>query len=197
MRSGRAAIGIAFLAGNAFAQTAGSYVNPDIGLLLPPTFDAEKSTLMQTETLGFGKSYGNAYGYDFGDGLKTEVETRTYDAASSRLGGLAAGSNLTSTHVTLKGMYEFSEGAWRMTPYIGAGFGVIDVNQHVLGLAGNQWVSAYQLRGGVTLGFTQKLVGSLEYRWADGSKPTFALAGVPTKVEVDRHGFTIGFNYKY
>jgi opacity protein-like surface antigen len=74
---------------------------------------------------------------------------------------------------------------------------MIDVNEHILGVTRDVWATAYQLRGGVALGFTQKLVGSLEYRWTDGSKPSFSLAGIPTKLEVDRHSFVVGFNYKY
>ena len=50
--------------------------------------------------------------------------------------------------------------------------------------------------GGVSLGLTQKLLGSLEYRWTMGSKPHFSLGGIPTKLEVDRHGFVLGVNYK-
>jgi opacity protein-like surface antigen len=191
-----AGVGIAFLSGSAFAQTAGPYVTSQTNSL-PPTINTQQSAIAQAESYGFGKSYGTAYGYDIGHGFKTEIEGLTTNAASDRLGGLAASGNVTDTRLTLKGMYEFSGGAWRMKPYIGAGVGFIDVNQHVLGAAANRLVSAYQLRGGVQLGFTQKLVGSLEYRWTNGSKPMFALAGVPTKVEVDRHGFTIGFNYKY
>jgi opacity protein-like surface antigen len=84
-----------------------------------------------------------------------------------------------------------------MKPYVGAGFGMIDVNQHVLGASGNNWSTAYQVRGGVSLGLTQKLLGSLEYRWTMGSKPHFSLGGIPTKLEVDRHGFVLGVNYKY
>ncbi len=64
------------------------------------------------------------------------------------MGGLAADGNLTGARVTLKGMYEFSDGEWHMKPYVGAGFGMIDVNEHILGIADNDWSGAYQLRGG-------------------------------------------------
>jgi hypothetical protein len=30
-----------------------------------------------------------------------------------------------------------------------------------------------------------------------GSKPHFSLAGIPAKLEVNRHGFVVGMNYKY
>ena len=74
---------------------------------------------------------------------------------------------------------------------------MIGLNQRILGISGSDWVSAYQLRGGVTLGFNQKLLGSLGYQWSMGSKPHLSLAGIPTKVEIDRHGFVLGINYKY
>ena len=58
-------------------------------------------------------------------------------------------------------------------------------------------MGAYQFQGGLNLGFTQKLMGSLQYQWTMGSKPRFSLAGIPTKLEVNRHGFVVGVNYKY
>ena len=196
MRRGLLAVAVlGLLSGNARAQTSDIRVNSEsvVASSLPI---AQDSTSL-VPTLGTGNSYGTAYGFDLGSGFKTEIEGLTSSAAATRLGGLAASGNLTSTRVTLKGMYEFRDGEWRVKPFVGAGFGMIDVNEHVLGLARDDWASAYQLRGGVTLGFNQKLLGSLEYQWAMGSKPHFSLAGIPTKLEVDRHGFVLGINYKY
>ena len=198
MRSWAVAVtGIGFLTGSAFAQTVGPYAMTENGWFLTPTVSAAQFSISQTENLGTARSYGTAYGFDFGNGFKTEIEGLSSDAASERLGGLAASGSLTSTRVTLEGMYEFSDGSWRVKPYVGAGFGMIDVNQHVLGITENDRAAAYQLHGGVTLGFTQKLVGSLEYRWTDGSRPSFSLAGIPTKLELDRHSFVLGINFKY
>jgi len=119
----------------------------------------------------------------------------THAASERRSDG--AGAGLSTTTVMLNGLYEFSGDGWHMKPYVGAGFGMIDVNERVLGANGTDWTTAYQVRGGVTMGLTQKLLGSFEYRWTMGSKPHFSLAGIPTKLEVDRHGFVLGFNYKY
>jgi opacity protein-like surface antigen len=192
-----AGIGVAFLTGNALSQSSGTYVTNEIGSFLPSTLNAAQSSISQSESRFTGKPYRSAYGYDFGNGFKTEIEDLSSNAASERLGGLAASGNLTTTRVTLKGMYELSDGVWRVKPYVGAGLGMIDVNEQILGVTRDDWAAAYQLRGGVSLGFTQKLVGSLEYRWTDGSKPSFSLAGIPTKLEVDRHSFVVGVNYKY
>jgi len=196
-RCAKVGMGLALLTGDASAQTAASYVTAESSALPLASLSAPQTAISTTENFAFGRSYGATYGYDFGRGFKTEIEGLSSNAASDRLGGLAAGGTLTSTRLTLKGIYEFADGAWRVKPFIGAGFRMIDMNEHIAGLAGNAWTTAYQLRGGVVLGFTQKLVGSLEYRWTNGSRPTFALGGIPTKLEVDRHGFTLGINYKY
>ena len=57
--------------------------------------------------------------------------------------------------------------------------------------------TAYQLRGGVTVGVTQKLFGGFEYRWTNGSRPYSSLTGVPAKLEVNNHGFLAGVNYHF
>jgi opacity protein-like surface antigen len=184
----------ALLGGSAIAQTADTSTQ---AYALPSSTLATAQSTASAQQFGTGDSHGTAYGLDLGKGFRTEIEGLSSSGTSARLGGVAAAGSLTTARVTLKGMYEFRDGEWRLKPYVGAGFGVVDVNEHVLGAARNDWNGAYQLRGGVTLGFTQKLLGSLEYRWAMGSKPHFSLAGIPTKLEVDRHGFVLGINYKY
>jgi opacity protein-like surface antigen len=195
-----AGVAIALLAGQASAQTAGPYFTIEGGFSLPTTISLNLSGVAQpaqTQGAAPGRSFGAASGYSFGNGFRTEVESFASYAASERHREPGAGASLSTTTVMLNGLYEFTDGVWRMKPYVGAGFGMIDVNQRALGASGNDWAAAYQVRGGVTMGLTQKLLGSFEYRWTMGSKPHFSLAGIPTKLEVDRHGFVLGFNYKY
>jgi len=189
---------LSFLAGTASAQTSGSsYVNADNPVLLPPAVTLAQPNSSQIASLE-SRSFGTAYGYDLGNGFKTEIQGLTARAANEHLTNLpAGGGDIAATSIMLKGMYEFSGGAWHMSPYVGAGFGVVDANARILGATNNDWVSAYQVQGGINLGFTQKLAGSLEYRWTMGSKPHFSLAGIPAKLEVNRHGFVVGMNYKY
>jgi len=195
-----AGVAIALLTGPAFAQTAGTYFTIEGGFTLPTTINLHLSGMPQpapVQSFAPVRSYGAAYGYNFGNGFRTELESFTSHAASQRHDESGAGASLSTTAVMLNGLYELTNGVWHMKPYLGAGFGMIDVNQSILGASGSGWTTAYQVRGGVTLGLSQKLLGSLEYRWTMGSKPHFQLAGIPTKLEVDRHGFTLGFNYKY
>jgi opacity protein-like surface antigen len=103
---------------------------------------------------------------------------------------------LKASRLMLSGLYEFNSGAWRLKPYVGAGFGVIDVSARLLGHEETSIIPDFQVKGGVKYNITQKLFGSLEWRWSHGSKPTFAFAGVPAKFQLKRGGFLIGVNYR-
>ena len=179
----------------ASAQVAGPYLASKGNLYVPS--DIAQAGSMQIERFGPGRTFGTAYGYDFGNGFKSEIEGLTRLESAGTRNNLPAAGGITTTSVMLNGLYEIRDGAWQIKPFIGAGFGWVDVNSRILGANNNDWNSAYQLRGGVSLGFNQKLLGSLGYQWTMGSKPHFSLAGIPTKLEIDRHGFVLGVNYKY
>jgi opacity protein-like surface antigen len=94
----------------------------------------------------------------------------------------------------LDGLYGFGPGQFK--PYVGAGVGTQDVTARIPGSQDHDWVAAYQVRGGVGYGFSQRIFGSIEYRWEQGQKPKLSLAGVPAKLEIKRHGLLVGLNYK-
>jgi opacity protein-like surface antigen len=188
-------MGVTFLTGGAFAQTS-AISTGEAGTILSP-FSAPRSPIFQMENLGTLRIYGSAYAYDFGNGFKTQIEGLSFAGASDRLGGLAASGNVNSTRITLKGMYEFSDGNWHVMPFLGLGFGAAGLSERVLGVNGDNWATAYQLSGGVALGFTEKLMGDLEYRWTDGSQAKFSLAGIPTNVDLGHNDVVFGINYKY
>jgi opacity protein-like surface antigen len=182
------AAGIAILAGS-----AGTYVSADRGALAPTHASFIQSSLWPAEAFGTG----GFFGYEFENGFKTEIEGRNAHTDATRSGNLLSTGGLATNRLMLNGIYEFSDGSWRLKPYVGAGLGTIDVSEQLLGTGAYNRITAYQLRGGVTLGMTQKLLGSLEYRWTNGSKPYLSLAGIPAKFEVDRHGFLAGVNYRF
>ena len=186
---------VVLMAAPASAQTAGPYLASKGNLYVPS--DIAQAGSMQIERFGPGRTFGTAYGYDFGNGFKTEIEGLTRAETTETHSNFPAGSSITTTSVLLNGLYEIRDGAWQIKPFVGLGFGWTDFNSHILGANAGDWSSGYQFRGGVTLGFNQKLLGSLGYEWTMGSKPHFSLAGIPTKLEVDRHGFVLGINYKY
>jgi opacity protein-like surface antigen len=127
-------------------------------------------------------------------GFKTEIEELHTDATPSR--NLLSTAGLSTNRLMLNGTYEFSDGSWRLTPYVGAAVEMVDGSEWLLNSSPYR-VTAYELRGGVTLGLTQKLLGGLEYRWTNGSKPYLSLAGIPAKLQVDNHKVRLGVNYHF
>ena len=128
-------------------------------------------------------------------GFRTEVEAINESVAIPGQGMTPVGS-LSATRVMVSGLYELDGGAWRLKPFVGAGFGVMDLNTILLGREQTSLATDVQFKGGVNFNITQKLLGSFEWRWSHGSKPTFALGGVPTKFQLKRGGFLLGVNYK-
>lgn len=128
-------------------------------------------------------------------GFRTEIEAIQESVAIPGEGMTPVGS-LRATRVMLSGLYELDGGAWRLKPFVGAGVGVIDISTRLLGREQSSLATDVQFKGGVKMNITQQLLGSFEWRWSHGSKPTFAFAGVPTKFQLKRGGFLLGVNYK-
>jgi opacity protein-like surface antigen len=128
-------------------------------------------------------------------GFRAEVEAINESVAIPGQGMTPVG-NLSATRVMVSGLYELDGGAWRLKPFVGAGIGVMDVSSRLLGHVQTSLATDVQFKGGVNFNITQKLLGSFEWRWSHGSKPTFALGGIPTKFQLKRGGFLVGVNYK-
>ena len=128
-------------------------------------------------------------------GFRTEIEA--IDEAVAIPGqGMTPVGTLRAQRVVLSGLYELNGGAWRLKPFVGAGIGLVDVSTILLGHEQIEFATDVQFKSGVNFNITQKLLGSFEWRWSHGSKPTFAFAGVPTKFQLKRGGFLLGVNYK-
>jgi opacity protein-like surface antigen len=97
--------------------------------------------------------------------------------------------------IALKGLYEFSGGTWRIAPFAGLGVGAIDFGERMRAPATNDWVSGYQFTSGISIGFTQKLIGNFGYRWSYGEKGHFGFGSVPAKVELGTNRILVGLDY--
>jgi opacity protein-like surface antigen len=187
-----------FLTGSALAETSVSR-GPDNVPLLPPVLSLAQPSVTNAEKPDMKSLVGVPLKLDFGKGFGTEVEGATLTTSNQRLGNLPTSGGVSATSVMFNALYEIRDGAWHLKPFIGGGFGMVDTNSRVLGVTNNDWATAYQLHGGLSLGFSQKIVGNLEYRWTEGSKPDFGIAGSPVrpKFSINSHSVFIGVNYKY
>jgi opacity protein-like surface antigen len=176
----------------ALAQSTGTYAGD--GATTPEDASFLRPSTTQDGSVGTGGTYA-AYNFDLGNGFKTQIEGLNSFTDVGHTGNLLSTGGVQSQSMMLSGLYQFSEGSWK--PYIGAGFGAMDFSARLLGTQDNASVTTYQFRGGVAVGLSQKLFGSMQYSWTMGSKPRLSLAGIPAKVEISRHGFQLGVNYKF
>jgi len=181
--------------GGAAAETSLiSYSQGPDTVLLPPVGSVGQPAVSRT---GTSDRASGALNLKLGS-FSTELEGSAISTLDAhKFGNLPTSGNTAATSVMLNGLYEINNGSWHLKPYVGGGFGLVDANSQVLGQTQTDWQKAYQLHGGVQIGFSEKLFGAVEYRWTNGSKPGFFVAGIPAKLDINSHGFTVGFDYKY
>jgi opacity protein-like surface antigen len=184
--------------GGAAAET--SIINYSQGsdsVLLPPVGAVGQPALSHT---GTSNTASGALSLKLGK-FSTQLEGAAISTLSTSdsypFGNLPTSGNTAATSVMLNELYEITNGSWHLKPFVGGGFGFVNGNSQVLGETQTDWQKAYQLHSGVQVGFSEKLFGAVEYRWTMGSKPGFFVAGIPAKLDISQHGFTIGFDYKY
>ncbi len=186
---------VIFLAGGAAAETSAINISEGDSVLLPPVASIAAPSLSRSE---LNDTKSAAVNLNLGGHFSTQLEGAAISVpAGHSITNLPNSGGVSSTSLMLNGLYEVSNGSWHLKPYVGGGFGMVDANSRVLGQTSSDWQPAYQVHGGIQLGFSQKLFGSLEYRWTSGSKPGLYVAGIPTKLDINQHGFSIGFDYKY
>ncbi|MBS0472084.1 MAG: porin family protein [Proteobacteria bacterium] len=162
-----AALGIAFGVGigAALADDGGYYVSAEGGVSLPPDLHLDSPTLGRNQdSFGTGFAVGGALGYDTGNGWRVELNTLHQNADVSRLNGTPATGHISSTAVMANATYDLMTGE-KVTPYVGAGLGFVNVGGQVNGLSGRDWKPAYQAEAGLRtdIGHDTSLFG--EYRF--------------------------------
>jgi opacity protein-like surface antigen len=183
------------LTGGALAENSSISISEGDSVLLPPVASISQPSLSRSQT---ADTKGAAINLNLGNHFSTQLEGAAISVPDGHsVTNLPNSGGVASTSLMLNGLYEISNGSWHLKPYVGGGFGFVDANSRVLGQTSSDWQTAYQVHGGVELGFSQKVFGSIEYRWATGSKPGLFVAGIPAKLDVDQHGFSIGVDYKY
>src|SRR5262249_25392168 len=126
---------VVLLTGPAWAQVAGPYLASKGNFYIPS--DIAQAGSMQIERFGPGRTFGTAYGYDFGNGFKSEIEGLTRSESTEPRSNLPAAGGISTTSVMLNGLYEIRDGAWQIKPFVGLGFGWTDVNSRILGVNNN------------------------------------------------------------
>jgi opacity protein-like surface antigen len=166
-------------------------------LLTDPTYligNHEVAPFPSANPLCSGESPSGPHAFDFGNGFKFDIERLTYDVSIS--GKNESPSELRTTTFTFHGFYEFDNRGRQLKPYIGLGFGMVDLSARSSGIAEEAVLPIHQLTGGVNYSITQRLLGNLEYRWSPGNSPSLGIEGVPAEFQLKGGGFRVGLRYR-
>jgi opacity protein-like surface antigen len=181
------------------ASAAGYYISGNAGLALPNTlttnYDDRWEILSADTEFDTGWVFAGAFGYDFGDGLRTEFELGYQQSNSKETEWSLHGRDQTMTFATtalleydltattylINGYYDFKNNS-PFTPFLGAGLGMatVEFNDFFLGtrylsVIGDfsDTVFAYQLSAGVSYAFSKNFAMDLTYRYLGADDPKY------------------------
>lgn len=180
-----------------YADISGMYTN----LVDPDLTDATLPGELGVDN-GFGIS--GTYGYEFGNGFRTEIEVSYREngiksisiAAFGLTGTGAASGDVTALASMLNGYFDIAtESRW--TPYIGAGVGVarIDVDISVADESASvdDTVFAFQGMAGLRYDLSEDVVIRAGYRYFGTDEPEFDT----TEAEYGTHNVEVGLTYRF
>lgn len=164
-------------------------------------FPAQNGDLSFKEAPGLS----GAFGYDYGNGLRVEVELMrlggdTGALSFSNVVSFETDGSYTLTTGMVNGWYSFGSGAIR--PFVGGGIGMmhadVDLDFQVGTVSGNDTVFAWQVGVGAEIPITDRMSILASYRYLDANG--FNLAdnqGTAIDVDLDSNIFSIGAMFRF
>ena len=214
MRISSAVIAAGLLAGLCTAASAqstdGLYVGAEAGVNFVPTikFNALADSWSQKQDPGF--AIAGQVGYGFGNvRLEGEVGWRQNSLSkfSNFFGDQNVDGNITALSVFANAYYDFhNDSPW--TPYLGAGFGGLDVSADNIKAGGvavtndDQMVPAFQAIAGVQYAVNEQLSLKADYHYVRAINDAHltvdpAYGGSYADGRYTAHSVMIGFNWKF
>lgn len=160
------------------AQAQNMYGSVSAGVLVPEKLDIQVGTAAGEVKFDTGYALTTAFGYDFGNGLRTELELGLNDTGfkSARAGATnfaITGGDVDQLTLHAAGYYDFNMGA--VSPYIGGGVGLTrtDIDAFTVGTTTAPGDRATDLslfgEAGVSIPVTDRLsiAPGVRYSWVD------------------------------
>ncbi|MCA0201008.1 MAG: porin family protein [Proteobacteria bacterium] len=160
------------------AQAQNMYGSVSAGVLVPEKLDIQVGTAAGEVKFDTGYALTTALGYDFGNGLRTELELGLNDTGfkSARAGATSfaiTGGDVDQLTLHAAGYYDFNMGT--VSPYIGAGVGLTrtDIDAFTVGTVttGGDRATDFSMFGeaGVSIPVTDRLsiAPGVRYSWVD------------------------------
>jgi outer membrane protein OmpA-like peptidoglycan-associated protein/opacity protein-like surface antigen len=197
------ALGLGWSAG-AVAQSKGIYVSGGISAALPR--DATIVTNASSTEVEFvpGLSYSIAIGSTLGGNWRAEAELMHRTADIDEISGATnGGGTVTGDALLINGYRDFNIDA-RLTPYIGAGIGIIRVGFEDVSpidnsrIDDNDWVAAAQVIAGIGFRINDYIGLFGDYRFFAAAKQDFtAESGATVEGEYREHRLTFGLRWSF
>jgi len=184
------------------AQQAGPYVSGMAGMtiLTDSTLEDESGATANFESdVGFG--LGLAGGYEFGNGMRAELELSYRRNGADAVDGASVGGSASSLGIMANGYYDFHLGQW--VPYLGGGVGLAIIHAKITD-GGFTFVDD----AGVTMGFqgiagagyklTPNVMPTLDYRLFATLDVTLTdEGGSDFDAEYLTHNIMLGTRYRF
>lgn len=194
---------LAGLTGNAWAQENGVYIGGGAGFGFTTDTSVVGGGRDDDAEFDGGLAGIGAVGYGFGNGLRTELELGFRESDLDSIGGAAAAGDVEALSAMANVAYDINLGG-RVTPYIGAGVGLANIDASgVSPIAGStvsddDTVFAYQALAGVAVGLTDRLKLTLDYRFLNTADVELTAAnGTNVDANYRNHSVMVGLRFSF
>lgn len=181
-------------AGSALAE--GPYVGANIGLGINHDSDATGGVTIEYKK---GLAFDLAVGYQFNENVRAEGEFgyRSADVDNVKSSGFSTpvtDADLTVMSYMANGYYDITQFKSPVTPFVGAGLGMLDGKFKSPGYSKSDTTIGYQLMLGASYEINKQVSADASYRF-QGAVSDFKIDG--DKISYTNSSFLVGIRYKF
>lgn len=179
------------------------YVGASGGVSIPRDSDLESSAFNVEAQQDIGWLGLINFGYEYGHGLRTELEFGYRKSDLDTIGGVGASGDVSALSGMLNLIYDLDV-SWPIMPYIGAGIGAARVKANgaspvsTTSIDDNDTGLAYQIMAGIEYAVTDQLMLNMGYRYFAVPDLTFTASnGASVDTDYASHNVTLGLRYLF
>ncbi len=138
-----------------------------------------------------GWGLGGAFGYDYGT-YRAEIEVSFRENDIDAFRGLGTSGDVSSSSFLVNGYFDF-ENSTDITPYVGGGLGLANVDFDDSIINDDDTVFAYHLGAGAGLAISETVMIDLAYRYLVTANPDIGNG----EAEYETHNLLVGIRYYF
>lgn len=191
-------VGLLLAVSSTSALAAGPYIGTALGVAMLHDSDVKipgTPKITASYDLGFGMNLSGGYNFD---GARIEGEfgyksTEIDKISGPGPGGYVQGADASIMSYMVNGYYDVRTPS-PVTPYIGVGLGMVNVDMDINGMSGDDTVFAYQVMTGLGISINKNLILDLSYRF-QGASGDANFSGAD--VQYMSSNFNVGVRYNF